>query len=470
MSTKEAPVTRLSPRLLAVLIYAALSTSIVSSLGMLLVPTISREFDTTISSAQWMLTVNLLVGAISTPIMGRLSDGPHKKRLLLISLGIILAGSIIAALATDFTLFLVGRGLQGLTYGIVPVTIAMARRYLPEAKVGSAISSLSVTVATGIGIGYPLTGILAGAFEYQFAFWFAAAFVVSAIIVVARFVPAGPDTRAPIRAFDYIGASLLGLGLGTMLVAISEGPNWGWGAPWTVGAFIVAATLLAVWSVAELRTDHPLINLRVLRHGEVLLANLAAIGLGTAMYIGFSIASLIAQAPTETGYGIGMPVFWAGFVMLPLSVGSFGANRLVRLLARRIRLATLLPVGAGVMTASTILLFTAHNQLWEILVGMLLFGVGIGTTYAAMPGLIARSIAAEELGSAVSFNQVLRTVGGSFGSAISGAVLAAHLSADAHPSDAGISISLAIGSVGCVLVFIALLIHYLRDRRQPRLA
>jgi predicted MFS family arabinose efflux permease len=446
MSTQEVPVTRLSPRLLAVLIHAALSTSIVSSLGMLLVPTISREFDTTISSAQWMLTVNLLVGAISTPIMGRLSDGPHKKRLLLISLGIILAGSIIAALATDFTLFLVGRGLQGLTYGIVPVTIAMARRYLPEAKVGSAISSLSVTVATGIGIGYPLTGI------------------------VARFVPAGPDTRALIRAFDYIGASLLGLGLGTMLVAISEGPNWGWGSPWTVGAFIVAAILLAVWSVAELRTDHPLINLRVLRHGEVLLANLAAIGLGTAMYIGFSIASLIAQAPTETGYGIGMPVFWAGFVMLPLSVGSFGANRLVRLLARRIRLATLLPVGAGVMTASTILLFTAHNQLWEILVGMLLFGVGIGTTYAAMPGLIARSIAAEELGSAVSFNQVLRTVGGSFGSAISGAVLAAHLSADAHPSDAGISISLAIGSVGCVLVFIALLIHYLRDRRQLRLA
>lgn len=465
MSQKEASASGISPRLLTVLIYAALSTSIVSSLGMLLVPTMSREFDITISSAQWMLTVNLLVGAISTPIMGRLSDGPHKKRLLLVSLAIILAGSILAALATNFTLFLVGRGMQGLTYGIVPVTIAMARRYLPEPRVGGAISSLSVTVATGIGVGYPLTGILAGSFDYQFAFWFAAAFVVSAIIVVARFVPAGPDDRAPSRAFDYIGASLISVGLGTMLVAISEGPNWGWGSPLTIGAFGIAVLVLAAWSLAELRTDHPLINLRVLRHGEVLLANLAAIGLGTAMYIGFSIASLIAQAPTETGYGIGLPVFWAGFVMLPLSVGSFGANRLVHLLARRIRLATLLPVGAGVMTTSTILLFTAHNELWEILVGMILFGVGIGTTYAAMPGLIARSIAAEELGSAVSFNQVLRTVGGSFGSAISGAVLAAHLSADAHPSDADISISLAIGSVGCVLVFGALLIHYLRDRR-----
>ncbi len=66
-------------RLLPVLIYAALCTAIVSSLGMLLVPSISQEFDVSVSSAQWMLTVNLLVGAVVTPVMGRLSDGPHKK-------------------------------------------------------------------------------------------------------------------------------------------------------------------------------------------------------------------------------------------------------------------------------------------------------------------------------------------------------------------------------------------------------
>ncbi|MGO2643187.1 MFS transporter, partial [Brevibacterium aurantiacum] len=69
-------------RLLPALVYAALSTAVVSSLGMLLVPTISTEFHVSISAAQWMLTINLLVGAIVTPVMGRLSDGPHKKRLL----------------------------------------------------------------------------------------------------------------------------------------------------------------------------------------------------------------------------------------------------------------------------------------------------------------------------------------------------------------------------------------------------
>jgi predicted MFS family arabinose efflux permease len=444
-------------------VYAALSTAIVSSLGMLLVPTISRELDVPVSAAQWMLTINLLVGAVATPVMGRLSDGPHKRALLLIALTIILAGSVTAALATDFTVFLVGRACQGLTYGIVPVTIALARRYLPDAKVTRGISSLSVTVATGIGIGYPLTGIIAGTVDYQFAFWFASLFVISAIIVVAVAVPKGPDTRAPRSRFDAGGAALLAGGLGLLLLAVSEGPTWGWAAAPTLGSLAAAAVLIAVWVVVELRIQHPLINLRVLRNPEVLLANATALGLGTAMYMGLSLGSLIAQAPESTGYGIALPVFWAGFVMFPLSVGSFLANRLVHVIVRRIRMTTLLPMGAAVVTASTLLLLLAHDELWEILVGMFFFGVGIGSTYAAMPGLIARSVVTEELGSAVSFNQVLRTMGGSFGSALSGAILAAHMAADGHPTGDGISLALGLSAIGCSVVLVALIIDYFRS-------
>jgi predicted MFS family arabinose efflux permease len=291
-------------------------------------------------------------------------------------------------------------------------------------------------------------------------------FVVTAIVVVFRVVPAGPDERAPRVPFDYNGAGLLGLGLGALLLGVSEGPNWGWSSPWTSGAFIVAAAVLAAWVRAELRMRHPLVNLRVLRNGEVLLANGTAVGLGAAMYIGLSISSLVAQAPASTGYGIALPVFWAGFVMFPLSVGSFGANRLVRRLSRRIRLATLLPIGAGIMAAAAMLLWVAHAELGEILIGMLVFGVGMGTSYAAMPALIARSVATEELGSSVSFNQVLRTVGSSFGTAAAGAVLAGNMAPDLHPTGAGITATLAIGGVICLAVFIALFFHTLMARSR----
>ncbi|MGY5319821.1 MFS transporter [Neomicrococcus lactis] len=111
----------------------------------------------------------------------------------------------------------------------------------------------------------------------------------------------------------------------------------------------------------------------------------------------------------------------------------------------------------------------SHAQLWEILLGMLVLGLGMGASYAAMPGLIARSVAAEELGSSVSFNQVLRTVGSSFGTAVSGAVLAAHMAPDAHPTAEGINLTLAISAGLAAVVFIALLIHALitRPKQSP---
>lgn len=454
-------------RLMPALVYAALTAATVSSLGMLLVPAISHEMDVSVGTAQWMLTINLLTGAIATPVMSRLSDGPHKKRLLLTALLVVLTGSVLAAVAPNFTVFLIGRSLQGLAYGIVPVTIAIARRYLAADNARFSISSLSVTAATGLGIGYPLTGVLSGFFDFRFAFWFTALFVVTAIMVVFRVVPPGPDERAPRLRFDYTGAGLFGLGLGALLLSISEGPNWGLSSPWTVGTFIFAATVLTAWVRVELRNQHPLINLRALGTGEVLLANFTALGLGAAVYIGLSISSLVAQAPAATGYGIALSLFWAGFVMIPLSVGSFIANRVVRALAPRIRLTTLLPMGAGLMTASGMLLWFAHTELWEILLGMLVFGLGTGTSYAATPALIARNVAREELGSSVGFNQVLRTVGSSLGTAVSGAVLSANLARDLAPTGAGITTALSIGAVLCAVVFVSLLVHTLITRSRP---
>jgi len=455
------------PRLVPALVYTALTSAIVSSLGMLLVPTVAQEFSVTVSAAQWMLTINLLVGAVATPIMGRLSDGPHKKRLLQWSLATILVGSLMAACAPNFVVFLLGRALQGLSYGIVPVTIALARRYLDEEKVRPGISSLSVTVSTGLGLGYPLTGILASVTGFRVAFGFAVVFLISASVVVWRIVPDGPDLRGLRTRFDLPGAVLLGSGLSALLLAVSEGSGWGWTSAWTLGCSAAAVVLLTGWAVAELRIPNPLVNLRAVRTKDVLLANGTAIGLGAAMYIGMSVGSLVAQSPTSTGYGIALPLFWAGFVVLPLSVGSFGANRVVRRLARRIRLTTLLPLGAGVMTISAVHLWLEHDRLWEILIGMFLFGVGTGTTYAAMPALIARSVADTELGSAVSFNQVLRTVGGAFGSALSGAVLAAHMAGDGHPTDSGITLAFALGALGSAVVFAALAVNWIRTRR-PR--
>ncbi|QXQ09965.1 hypothetical protein [Paeniglutamicibacter sp. Y32M11] len=96
------------------------------------------------------------------------------------------------------------------------LTISLARRYVAEHQVQGSISSRSVTVATGIGLGYPLTGIIA-------------------------VIPSGPDERAPKTPFDSKGATLLGLGLGALLLGINEGPHWGCASLGTLGVLGLSA-------------------------------------------------------------------------------------------------------------------------------------------------------------------------------------------------------------------------------------
>src|SRR5699024_9840588 len=110
------------------------------------------------------------------------------------------------------------------------ITIALARRHLTYTESQPTISTLSVTVSVGMGLGYPLTGILAATFDLRAAFAFAALFVATAAFGVWRFIPAGPDPLAPRTPFDIGGALLLGGGLAALLLWISEGQTWGWGS------------------------------------------------------------------------------------------------------------------------------------------------------------------------------------------------------------------------------------------------
>jgi len=116
-----------TPRLLVpALVTVAAMMSIIGSLGAPLVNTVALDNHVPLSTAQWMLTGALLTGALATPVMGRLGDGPHKRRILIVALTIVLAGSIMAALSRDFTVLVLGRGLQGVGLGLLPVTMAIA--------------------------------------------------------------------------------------------------------------------------------------------------------------------------------------------------------------------------------------------------------------------------------------------------------------------------------------------------------
>jgi MFS family permease len=454
---------------LPVLVYCGMCTAVISSLGVLLIPTIAAAQDVSLASAQWILTASLLVGAVATPVLGRCSDGPRRRLVLVAALAVVLAGSVLAATATTFPQLLAGRALQGVTYGIIPVTMSLAREYLPADRVRAGVAALSVTAATGIGLGYPVTGLIAEHLDFRVAFWAAVAFVLPGLLGALVVLPADPPASArlrPTQRFDAAGALLLAAALSAGLLGLSQSARWGWGSTRILALLVGSAVLFAVWACWELRVPAPLIRLDLLRHGDVLLANVTALGLGIAMFVGFSAISRLAQTPESTGYGLGLSVFVAGCVILPLSIGSQVASRFARVVSARIGDTAMLPMGAVFVTVANAGLIARHERLWELLAAMALFGLGIGTAWASMPALIVAAVPGSEVGSATAFNTVLRTIGGSIGSAVTGAVLALHTGANGLPTDSGYRATFALSAAACGVVLVGLTAHAVGSWRR----
>jgi MFS family permease len=112
-------------------VFTSAVVAVVSSLGAPLLPSISTHMHVPLSSAQWSLTITLLVGTISAPVIGRLGDGPHRRETMIAGLSAVTLGGVVAALASSLLVLVVGRGLQGIGLGLVPVTMAAARDHFP---------------------------------------------------------------------------------------------------------------------------------------------------------------------------------------------------------------------------------------------------------------------------------------------------------------------------------------------------
>ena len=448
----------------ATLVAVCLVAAVMSSLGAPLIPTIAAASNVSLSTGAWLLTVTLLTGALSTPVMGRLADGPYQRRVIVLALVPTLIGCVLAATTSSFVLLIVARGLQGLGLGLMPVTMAIARRQLSAASAASTIAVLSVTAAVGVGLGYPITGLLAEASDYHLAFWFGAVVVALALVLVFAVVPA--RSEAATRPFDTVGAVLLSIAVALFILALSEGESWGWTSAPVLGGLIGSFALLALWARYELRARDPLVDLRQARNRLVLTADISGLIMSLTMYLFLPIVVEFVQVPSSNGFGFGASVVVAGCVLIPLSVGTFTASRIGPLYERRFGRRTMIPLGSTLFAVCMALFAFEHTALWEAFLVMGIAGIGCGFTFAAMPGFIISAVDAKDTGSAMGFYQVLRSVGLTIGSAVSGVTLAAYTRPGSdYPDVGGFRTALLMGAVLCAGV--AIMSYVLPGRGTP---
>ncbi|KIF73793.1 MFS transporter [Streptomyces sp. 150FB] len=447
------------------LMFIALVVAAVASLGAPLITSVATTFHVSLDSAQWTLTIALLSGAVATPILGRLGAGPHRRATILVTLAVVVAGSALTVLPLPFAWLLVGRAAQGVGLGLTALMMGVARDHLPEERSAPTIAQVSVVSIMGVGVGYPLAGLLTEFGGVRAAYGLGLFVTIIAFVAAWRSIPVAPEGRS--AHVDIAGALLLAGGLFLVLFLAGQKSLWSHHLAVAVVLAVVAVLLLSAWTVSGLRGKTPLVDLRAFRHPAVAGANVAMFVGAIGMYILLTLITRYAQTPHSAGYGYGLTTFVAGLVLIPFSVLGFVAGKLTPRMLKRIDAPLLLAGSAVVIGGGFVLFAAARSNLAELFVAMSVLGFGVGSFSAAMPGVILAVTPKSETSSAMSFNYVVRSVGYSLGSAIGGLVLAFGTdTGQIFPNDSAYTTAALVGIAAMAITTITSLV--LARQRSPK--
>jgi MFS family permease len=289
------------------------------------------------------------------------------------------------------------------------------------------------------------------------------------LALVHRFVPESP-IRSRSRV-DVPGALLLSGGLLSLMVALTEGEDWGWGSLGLVGLALTAALFFVLWALVELRSSSPMVDMRMLAHRPVLLTNIATMISGFALFSCFVLIPTFVETTSEHGYGFGASATEAGLFMLPSSIAMLFAGPLAGTIGRQVGSKWPLAGGMLIVSFAALLFATAHDDPWPVLAASALLGLGVGGAFAAMAGLIADNVDALEMGVASGMNTVVRMIGAVIGGQVAATLLTAQtIGSSSIPAESAFTTTFAL-SAGAALVAAGIAIsigtHPLRTGFEP---
>ncbi|MFE2037557.1 MFS transporter [Streptomyces scopuliridis] len=406
----------------ATLALAGTTAAIMQTLVTPLIAELPQILHTTPSNATWVITTTLLVAAVCVPVVGRLGDLIGKRRMLLACSVPLIAGSVVCALSSSVVPMIIGRGLQGMGMGMVPLGIALLRDVVPAQKLSSSIALVSASMGIGGGLGLPIAAAVAQYANWRVLFWGSAVLATMIAVLIWFLIPSVP-AAAKGQRFDAPGALGLGAGLVCLLLAVSKGADWGWGSGTTLGLFTAAVVLLVAWGAWELRTADPLVDLRTTARPRVLLTNIASVFVGFAMYASMLVMPQLLQFPEATGYGLGQSILASGLWMAPGGVMMMIVSPLGGKLTNACGPKVTLLSGVLVIAAGYGLSLALMGSAWGIMLAIMVINSGVGLAYGSMPALIMSSVPLSETAAANSFNTLMRSLGTSIGAAVIGLVL-----------------------------------------------
>lgn len=433
---------------MAVLAAAGIGVSLMQTLIIPLLPELPKLLNASASDTSWAITATLLTAAVATPVFGRLGDLYGAKPMLIACALLLICGSVLAASTNSLLPLIVGRGLQGFGFPIIPLGISVLRACIPPEKVGAAMGLMSASLGVGGALGLPLSAVIAQHYDWHTLFWFATGLGVAALPMFFFLVPHVPPRTS--GRLDPLGAVLLAGGLVTLLLGISKGQSWGWTSVPTLSMFGAAVVIFLAFGWWELRVSSPTVDLRTTIKRPVLATNVASIAVAFGMFALSLVAPQILEMPRETGFGLGQSMLATGLWMAPGGVAMMVTSPLAARIAAVRGPRFTFVIGALVIAASYAAGIVMLAAPWQIMVLNVAIAGGVGFAYASMPALINAAVPISETAAANGINALARSLGTSISSAVIGALLAGmtvSFAGSRLPSMAGFQTAMLVAAV-----------------------
>ncbi len=435
--------------LMSGMLLAALDQTIVATA----LPTIVGDLGG-LNHLSWVVTAYLVASTVTTPLYGKISDLYGRKRVFQFAIVVFLIGSALAGLSQNMTQLIAFRALQGVgAGGLITLAMTIIGDVVPPRERGRYQGYMGAVFALASVIGPLLGGFFVDNLSWRWVFYVNLPIGVVALVVTS--IVLDLPTRRISHRLDYVGTALLVAGVSSVLLAVTwGGTQYGWGSATIIGLGAGGAILLAAFVAVEQRVEEPILPLYLFRNRVFAVSTATMFIVGLAMFGGIIYLPLFLQVVG------GRSATNAGLLLLPLILGlMFTSIASGRIISRTGRYKAFPVCGMLVMAVGMYLLSTMGPTTTEVQASayMVVLGLGLGMVMQVLVLAVQNAVDHKDLGTATGAATFLRSMGGSFGVALLGAVLTNQLAsnlADLLPGGqlpAGVSPDTLKGSPAAIL-------------------
>jgi EmrB/QacA subfamily drug resistance transporter len=393
---------------------SALDVSIVN----VAMPTLTGTFGVSMSTIEWVAMAYMLTLTIFLPLFGRLADVYGRSTLYNVGFVVFSIGSALCGIAGSAAFLIAARVVQAVGAGLLQAnSVALITHAFPAQERGKAIGIQGAVQAVSMAVGPFVGGALIAVVGWRAIFLvnipIGAVGTIAAMLVLPRNEPSPRKER-----IDWLGAALFASGLAFLVLALNDGGKLGWGSRPVLGQLAAGGALLAAMVLTELRTEHPLVDLRLFRNATFLLGNV------TGMLSYFVLFAVMFLMPfyLEKVLRLGTEVTGSLLMPIPLAMAAVApfSGHLSDRYGSRIMTTSGMLVSAIALFSLLRLDTVAHVPL--LLGGLVLLGVGMGLFTPPNNSAIMGSAPRDKLGVAGGVLNMMRSLGLILGVDISGAV------------------------------------------------